>query len=88
VDENFRPVEGPFASHPSAEVICLNHYISKSFEEMRRRRSRLPPCKDETIFTYEQYAASDAKLNELEDTRIQRFVARMKAAREPLATTA
>lgn len=80
VDENFRPVEGAFASHPSAEVICLNHYISKSFEEMRRRRSRLPPCKDETIFTFEQYAASDAKLNDVEDTRIQRFVPRLKAA--------
>ena len=79
VDENFKPVTGPFAAEPSSEVLCLNHYISKSFEEMRRRRSRLPPCKDETIFTYEQYAASDAQLNEFEDTRIQRFVPRLKS---------
>ena len=79
VDENFCTLDGPFASHPSAEIICLNHYISKSFEEMRQRRSGLPACHDRVIYTFEEYAASDAKLNDVEDTRIQRFVERMKA---------
>lgn len=73
VDEKFEPMDGPFAKHPTSDVICLNHYISKSFEEMRQRRSGLPACKDEVIYSYEQYAESDAKLNDLEDLRIQRF---------------
>lgn len=79
VDEKFRPMSGPFAAEPSVDLFCINHYTSKSFEEMLWRRSRLPACHDETIYTYEQYAASDAQLNEVEDTRIQPLVQRMKS---------
>jgi Glycosyltransferase family 92 len=73
VDEKFEPMTGPLAMHPTSNVICLNHYISKSFAEMRQRRSGLPACKDEVIYTYEQYAEADARLNDVEDLRIQRF---------------
>jgi hypothetical protein len=77
VDENFEPILGIFPEKPSSNVLCLNHYISKSAEEMQRRRSRLPACADQTIYTLEQYLASDACYNEVEDLRIQRFAERL-----------
>jgi hypothetical protein len=79
VDEKFEQMEGPFAKNPTCDVICINHYISKSFEEMLHRRSRLPPCKDDIIYTYEQYVESDARLNDVEDLTIQRFVRDLEA---------
>lgn len=77
VDENFEPVHAIFPEKPSSKILCLNHYISKSVEEMQRRRSRLPACADQTIYTLEQYLASDAGYNEVEDLRIQRFADRL-----------
>ena len=78
VDEKFEPLDGLFVPNPTCDVLCLNHYISKSFEEMHARRLRLPPCRDEVIYTYEQYVESDRQFNEIEDRRIDRFVRQLK----------
>ncbi len=40
VDENHHPMAGPFCERPTANVLCLNHYLIKSHEEMVRRRAR------------------------------------------------
>lgn len=77
VDEKFEPIHGLFPENPSANVLCLNHYTSKSLEEMEWRRSRLPACADDFVYTYEQYLAADAGYNEVEDLRIQRFAERL-----------
>lgn len=80
VDEKFEALDGLFVQNPTSDVLCLNHYISKSFEEMRARRSRLPPCRDEVIYTYQQYVESDQQFNEVEDRRIDRLVRRLTAS--------
>ena len=77
VDEKFEPIHGLFPENPSSNVLCLNHYTSKSLEEMERRRLRLPACADNFIYTFEQYLAADAGYNEVEDLRIQRFADRL-----------
>jgi Glycosyltransferase family 92 len=77
VDEKFEAIRGLFPENPSSNILCLNHYVSKSLEEMRWRRSRLPACADNFIYTLEQYLAADAGCNEVEDLRIQRFADRL-----------
>jgi len=78
VDEKFEPIYGLFPDNPSANVLCVNHYISKSLEEMRAKRLRLPACADKFIYTLDDYLASDAGYNEIEDLRIQRFQDRLR----------
>jgi hypothetical protein len=73
VDENHCATVGPFSEKPSADVVCLNHYLVKSHEEMRLRRQRpqvegIPP-----IHSVEQWEAFDRDYNAVEDLRIQRF---------------
>jgi len=77
VDEKFEPLSGPFAAHPSADVLCINHYISKSLEELRWRRSR-PTAYGEPMYTCEEYVTADAGFNEIEDTRIQPLIEALK----------
>jgi hypothetical protein len=82
VDENHCPTAGPFSEKPSADVVCLNHYLVKSREEMRQRRTR--PWVDGTQPTrsIEQWEALDRDYNAVEDLRIQRFTRVVK--RQPL----
>jgi glycosyltransferase involved in cell wall biosynthesis len=73
VDENHGVTVGPFSENPSADVVCLNHYLVKSYEEMRQRRTR--PWVDGTQPTrsIQEWEALDRDYNAVEDLRIQRF---------------
>lgn len=79
VDENLKQIHGLFPEEPCSNILCLNHYVSKSVEEMEWRRSRLPACADKVIYTLDQYLAADAGYNEVEDLRIERFADRLQA---------
>lgn len=78
VDENHRATKGAFAEKGSANIFCLNHYLIKSLEEMRLRRSRVP-VEGPTIHSLEQWEAFDRDYNSVEDNRIQRFTDRLKS---------
>ena len=73
VDENHRAIVGPFSENPSADVVCLNHYLIKSHEEMRQRRTRRWVDGTTPILSIEQWEAFDRDYNAVEDRRIQRF---------------
>jgi len=81
VDENHQPIDGPFSIAPSADILCLNHYVTKSEEEMLARRSRPavdgnpPPHSLETWRRWEPY------YNATEDLRIQRFAKQLDHGR-------
>lgn len=74
VDENHRPMSGPFADHPSAEVFCLNHYLVKSHEELVQRRTRRRADGFPIVHSIEDWKKFDSRSNAVEDPRIQRFV--------------
>jgi glycosyltransferase involved in cell wall biosynthesis len=81
VDENHRATVGPFSERPSADLLCLNHYLIKSHEEMARRRTRpwvdgTPPRR-----SVEQWEALDCDYNAVEDLRIQRFTRAVRRQR-------
>ena len=73
VDETKQPLTGPFREHPSADVLCLNHYLIKSREEMIRRRSRPKADGAENLRTIAEWEEFDSRYNAVEDLRIQRF---------------
>src|SRR5262249_9180931 len=75
VDENARPMFGPFAQHPSAEVFCLNHYLIKSREEMVARRTRSRVDGGSGAHSLVKWEWFDSHYNAVEDLRIQRFAA-------------
>ena len=76
VDESHRPTAGPFSGNPSADIVCLNHYLIKSHEEMRRRRTHLRADGTAPSHSLEQWEALDRDYNTVEDLRVQRFVPR------------
>jgi hypothetical protein len=78
VDENYRPMSGPFAEEPSAETLCLNHYLIKSRAEMVERRTRLQVDGARSVHSLEKWEWFDSYYNAVEDVRIQRFAARLE----------
>lgn len=78
VDENHRPIAGPFSENPSANVLCLNHYLIKSREEMLQRRKRMTVDGLAPIHSIEKWEAFDRDYNSVEDLRIQRFARALK----------
>lgn len=78
VDENHRATAGPFSESPSADLFCLNHYLTKSHEEMRQRRTRLWVDGTAPILSLEQWEAFERDYNTIEDLRIHRFTKTIK----------
>jgi hypothetical protein len=78
VDENARPMSGPFAQHPSAEAFCLNHYLIKSHEEMVARRTRIQVHGGSNVHSIAKWESFDSHYNAVEDLRIQRFAAALE----------
>ena len=78
VDENHRATAGPFSEKPSTDVLCLNHYLTKSHEEMLQRRTRRWVDGTVPILSIEQWEAFDRDYNAVEDLRIQRFARAIK----------
>lgn len=72
VDENHRPVSGPFVEVPSANVLCVNHYLIKSHEELIQRRARRR-ADGGTSHSIEEWKRFDSSYDQREDLRIQRF---------------
>jgi hypothetical protein len=85
VDESHHPIAGPFSETPSAEIVCLNHYVTKSHEEMRRRRTRRWVDGTAPVLSIEQWEAFDRDYNSVEDLRVQRFVPGLKSGSPPSA---
>lgn len=73
VDEQKMPINGPFRERPSADVLCLNHYLIKSHQEMVSRRARPKADGANNLRTIAEWEEFDAKYNAVEDLRIQRF---------------
>ncbi len=74
VDERHRPISGPFCENPSSEILCLNHYVIKSHEELVQRRIRPQVCNGElSPHSLEKWKCFDSHYNDVEDNRIQRF---------------
>ncbi len=67
------PINGPFRERPSADVLCLNHYLIKSHQEMVSRRARPKADGANNLRTIAEWEEFDAKYNAVEDLRIQRF---------------
>lgn len=80
VDENRRPMAGPFAEQPSAEVLCMNHYVIKSHQEIVQRRTRLQADGAHTIHSISKWEWFDSHYNAVEDLRIQPFAAALEEA--------
>jgi hypothetical protein len=78
VDENHSATVGAFSEKPSADVVCLNHYLVKSHEEMRQRRSRLQVEGHGPVHSVQQWEAFDREYNTVEDLRVQRFTRDLK----------
>ncbi len=73
VDENHRPISGPFASEPTADVFRINHYLVKSHEELGQRRTRSRADGSPIVHSIEEWKRFDSQYNAVEDLRIQRF---------------
>ncbi len=78
VDENHRPIAGPFATEPSAEVFRINHYLVKSHEELVQRRARKRADGSPIVHSLADWKKFDAQYNAVEDLRIQRFAAALE----------
>jgi glycosyltransferase involved in cell wall biosynthesis len=78
VNENHCAITGPFSEKPSAGVVCINHYLVKSHEEMRQRRQRVQVEGRAPLHSIEQWEIFDRDYNTVEDLRIQRFTRAMK----------
>ena len=78
VDENHCAITGPFSEKPSTGVVCINHYLVKSHEEMRQRRQRVQVEGRAPLHSIAQWEIFDRDYNTVEDLRIQRFTRAMK----------
>lgn len=79
VDEKFHPLRGPFASSPTADILRINHYATKSREELIERRSRVQANTGElSELSIAQWIELDATFNETEDPCAVRYVERVR----------
>ncbi|MSU24194.1 MAG: hypothetical protein EXS32_10280 [Opitutus sp.] len=81
VDENFRPMTGPLNPAPTARVLRLNHYITKSWEECIERRFlrvEVNTGKPKPL-TLSQWREWDANWSLAPDASALAFVAPMRA---------
>jgi hypothetical protein len=79
VDEKCHPLRGPFALQPSANVVRINHYCSKSHAELIERKVRriqvntgLP-----SPLSPAEYLKLESHWNEVEDRAACRYVTRV-----------
>lgn len=78
VDEDLRPIAGPFASHPSARRVRINHYLIKSMEELAvRRSSRDIGTGDRLKLPLAEWIRRDRNWNEVADESALQFQPRM-----------
>ena len=81
VDEHKRPISGPLSYTPSGDFLRINHYLTKSLEELRARR--ITPRADSGRLTehpmslWEYWAVA---WNQREDRSVLRFLPAVQAA--------
>jgi hypothetical protein len=82
VDENFRPMDGPLSKEPSSRVLRLNHYLIKSWEEWRFRRTR-PQANTGAPTTLPEatWRERDTDWSAFEDSSALRYLESMRALR-------
>ncbi|MES2692948.1 MAG: glycosyltransferase family 2 protein [Verrucomicrobiota bacterium] len=81
VTDEFEPVTGPFHHKPSASNLRINHYLTKSREEMVQRRSKRTVNTGEvSSLPIDEWLKLEAGWNHLEDRLGQRYTARVTAA--------
>ena len=86
VDEHGRPISEAETATPSGEFLRVNHYATKSLEELRQRRAR--PRADTgqlTEHSMAQWERWAREWNEVEDREILRFLPKVKAVMEEFA---
>lgn len=83
VDEHGHPITTAETSTPSGEFLRVNHYATKSLEELRQRRSRPRAdngqLSEHPLSLWEQWAG---EWNQVEDRGILRFLPQVKATLE------
>jgi hypothetical protein len=78
VDEKFHPLRGPFAPLPTIEELRINHYCTKSREEMVERRSRVQVNTGQlSPLSLEDWVRLDQTYNDVEDPIALRYVDRV-----------
>lgn len=81
VDERLQPLAGPLNPAPSAEVLRLNHYVTKSWEECMERRFCRPEVNTGKLkpLTLEQWRELDANWSVVDDPVAVGFASPMRA---------
>jgi hypothetical protein len=83
VDEKFHPLRGPIAPFPTIDTLRINHYATKSREEMRERRSRIQANTGEVSpLSLDEWRRLDDTYNEVEDAIALRYVAKIRGLSE------
>ncbi len=87
VDENFRPMTGPLNSAPTAGVLRVNHYLTKSWEECIERRFLRAEINSGKLkpITLAQWREWDAQWSQVEDASAAAFAPRMRQLEQQLA---
>lgn len=81
VDENGKPMTGPFLSRPSADILRINHYLCKSHEELIARRKRIQANTGEiSSLSIDEWLKLEASWNTVEDRLATRYLNRMNDA--------
>lgn len=87
VNENFQPMTGPFNPAPTAAVLRVNHYLTKSWEECIERRFRRVEVNSGVLkpLTVEQWREWDAHWSVVDDPVAKAFVPQMRALEKQMA---
>jgi hypothetical protein len=78
VDEKFHPLRGPFASLPTIDVLRINHYCTKSRDELRERRSGVQVNTGQmSPLSFDDWVQLDETYNDVEDPIALRYFDRV-----------
>jgi hypothetical protein len=80
VDEQGRPMTGPFRAQPSADRFRVNHYLTKSRAEMLERRQRIQANTGlVSPHSLERWIELESTWNAVHDPIAMRYAARVRA---------
>jgi hypothetical protein len=80
VDETGEPMTGPLHPHPSADVLRINHYLTKSRTEMIERRQRIQVNTGKvSAISIPQWCALETTWNQVRDPIAARYGDRVRA---------
>lgn len=93
VDENGEPVSGPLHPHPTANILRINHYLTKSRTELIERRKRIQVNTGKVSpLSIDEWLQLEASWNQVRDPiaarygdRVRERVAKVARGTEPMA---